>query len=186
MNRYGKTHFFSTYIYGDKICSWMVQYISWVLFIGHSLIPSNSLSLGSCCCFFLVVLHIAMRHFQSSTKWVSFPRTGKMSVLREFFFKSRRLVWLNQTILTTSVDLWWLIMTFSFWKSWIWLLLSKKNTFYCTLNLTQFSNFTVTLTLSCYQTWWDGLDLTCPSFRGLNFDDFPFFLDLRTDLWKPR
>ena len=38
--------------------------------------------------------------------WVSFPRTGKMSVLREFFFKSRRLVWLNQTILTTSVDLW--------------------------------------------------------------------------------
>ena len=66
-------------------------------------------------------------------------------------------------------------MTFSFWKSWIWLLLSKKNTFYCTLNLTQFSNFTVTLTLSCYQTWWDGLDLTCPSFRGLNFDDFPFF-----------
>ena len=84
-------------------------------------------------------------------------------------------MWLNQTILTTSVDLWWLIMTFSFWKSWIWLLLSKKNTFYCTLNLTQFSNFTVTLTLSCYQTWWDGLDLTCPSFRGLNFDDFPFF-----------
>ena len=107
--------------------------------------------------------------------WVSFPRTGKMSVLREFFFKSRRLVWLNQTILTTSVDLWWLIMTFSFWKSWIWLLLSKKNTFYCTLNLTQFSNFTVTLTLSCYQTWWDGLDLTCSSSRGLNFDDFPFF-----------
>ena len=84
-------------------------------------------------------------------------------------------MWLNQTILTTSVDLWWLIMTFAFWKSWIWLLLSKKNTFYCTLNLTQFSNFTVTLTLSCYQTWWDGLDLTCPSFRGLNFDDFPFF-----------
>ena len=51
----------------------------------------------------------------------------------------------------------------------------KKNTFYCTLNLTQFSNFTVTLTLSCYQTWWDGLDLTCSSSRGLNFDDFPFF-----------
>ena len=38
--------------------------------------------------------------------WVSFPRTGKMSVLRYFFFKSRRLVSLNQTILTTSVDLW--------------------------------------------------------------------------------
>ena len=28
--------------------------------------------------------------------------------------KCRRLVWLNQTILTTSVDLWSLIMTFSF------------------------------------------------------------------------
>ena len=84
-------------------------------------------------------------------------------------------MWLNQTILTTSVDLWSLIMTFSFWKSWIWPLLSKNNTFYCTLNLTQFSNFTVTLTLSCYQTWWDGLDLTCSSSRGLNFDDFPFF-----------
>ena len=104
-----------------------------------------------------------------------FPQDGENVCFTVFFFKSRRLVWLNQTILTTSVDLWWLIMTFSFWKSWIWLLLSKKNTFYCTLNLTQFSNFTVTLTLSCYQTWWDGLDLTCPSFRGLNFDDFPFF-----------
>ena len=128
--------------------------------------------------YLIIHLHILSYSFQILSYliiWVSFPRTGKMSVLREFFFKSRRLVWLNQTILTTSVDLWWLIMTFSFWKSWIWLLLSKKNTFYCTLNLTQFSNFTVTLTLSCYQTWWDGLDLTCPSFRGLNFDDFPFF-----------
>ena len=98
-----------------------------------------------------------------------------MSVKRHIFFKSRSLVWLNQTILTASVDLWSLIMTVWFYKSWIWPLLSKNNTFYCTLNLTQFSNFTVTLTLSCYQTWWDGLDLTCSSSRGLNFDDFPFF-----------
>ena len=96
-------------------------------------------------------------------------------LLNGIFFLSRRLVWLNQTILTTSVDLWSLIMTVWFYKSWIWPLLSKNNTFYCTLNLTQFSNFTVTLTLSCYQTWWDGLDLTCSSSRGLNFDDFPFF-----------
>ena len=46
--------------------------------------------------------------------WVSFPRTGKMSVKRHIFLKSRRLVWLNQTILTASVDLWSLIMTLSF------------------------------------------------------------------------
>ena len=46
------------------------------------------------------------------------------------FFKSRRLVWPNQKILTTSVDLCWLIMTFSFWKNWIWPLLSTKKTLF--------------------------------------------------------
>ena len=75
----------------------------------------------------------------------------------------------------SSVDLCWLIMTCGSQKNWIWPLLSKKTTFYCTLNLTHFSNFDVILTPSCDQTFMVGLDLTCSSFRGLNFDDFPFF-----------
>ena len=35
-----------------------------------------------------------------------FPQDGENVCFTVFFFKSRRLVWLNQTILTTSVDLW--------------------------------------------------------------------------------
>ena len=51
--------FLSTYIYGDKICSWMVQYISWVLFIGHcSLIPSIHCPWFLLVASFLQVIHI--------------------------------------------------------------------------------------------------------------------------------
>ena len=35
-----------------------------------------------------------------------FLQDGENVCLTSFFFKSRRVVWLNQTILTTSVDLW--------------------------------------------------------------------------------
>ena len=41
--------------------------------------------------------------------------------------------------------------------------------------LTHFSNFTPTLTLSRSQTFTAGLDLTCSLFFWLNSDDFPFF-----------
>ena len=100
--------------------------------------------------------------------WVTFCRTGKMSVFCPFF-KSRRLVWPNQAILMTSFDLRWLIMTcLCLWR-WFWPLLSKKTTFYGTLNLTLFSNFTVSLTLSCDQTFRDGLDLTCSYSWGFKF-----------------
>ena len=98
--------------------------------------------------------------------WVSFPRTGKMSVLRYFFFKSIRLVWLNQTILTTSVDLWWLIMTFWFWKSWIWPLLSKKTLFTApsTWPIRRFLViFEVRIKPSCDHTFTAGPNLMCPS-----------------------
>ena len=37
------------------------------------------------------------------------------------------------------------------------------------------SNFTVFLMTTCVQTFRVGLDLTCSSSRGLNFDYFPFF-----------
>ena len=63
---------------------------------------------------------------------------------------------------------WLLNITFFFFKS-RRLLLSRQNTFYGTLNLTVFSNFTVIL-----HTFTAKLDLTCSSFRGLNYDDFPF------------
>ena len=46
--------FSSTYIYGDKICSWVVWFIKgdihWSLFIGFI---SYELSMGSSSCFFL-------------------------------------------------------------------------------------------------------------------------------------
>ena len=50
-----------------------------------------------------------------------------------------------------------------------------------TLNLTHFSNFAVILMPSCNQTFRIGLDLTCSSSGGLNFEDFPcfYFLNLR-------
>ena len=44
---------------------------------------------------------------QANTSYGSVsPGRGKCLFYGIFFFKSRRLVWLNQTILTTSVDLW--------------------------------------------------------------------------------
>ena len=51
----------------------------------------------------------------------------------------------------------------------------QAGTCYCTLNLTHFLNCAVFLTTSCEQTFRVGLDLTCSSSRGLNFEDFPFF-----------
>ena len=95
------------------------------------------------------------------TIWVSFCRTGKMSVLCLVFFKSRGFVWPN------------LIRYFQFFN-WSWSIgssglqthlpqaLEKKIWyFFAPLKLTHLSNFTVSLTLSCDKTFRDGLDLTC-------------------------
>ena len=45
--------------------------------------------------------------------------------------------------------------------------------------------FGLRLEPSCYRTFGAGLDLTCPSFRGLNSDHFPFFdfLDCTSRTW---
>ena len=60
-------------------------------------------------------------------------------------------------------------------KNWIWPLLSKKTTFYCTLNLTHFSKFAAVSMPLCDRTIRVGLDLTCSSSRGFNFEDYSFF-----------
>ena len=41
--------------------------------------------------------------------------------------------------------------------------------------MAHFLNFAVILTPSCEQTFREGLNLTCSSSQGLNFEDFPFF-----------
>ena len=125
---------------------WYNQWSSWggetcLLFIEQGFFSTSSHVSDMICCHSLppaclivneqnrVYLHWWMRDLPAWPSPTSVHSYGSVSPGRGkcpfnvLFFLSRRLVWLNQTILTTSVDLWWLIMTFWFWKSWIWLLL---------------------------------------------------------------
>ena len=116
--------------------------------LGHSHAGDHNTRISmiiTCTCIVRMMMIIIIYYLHI---WVRFCRTGKMAVLCLIFKKSRRLMWPNQKILTTSVDLCWLIVSSGCWKTWIWPLLSKKTTFYCTLNLTHFSNFIVILTPS--------------------------------------